>query len=72
MRQVGHEWETGGSTKRKYLAVRRTLYGNLNDYVRQWFCTARSKNRGQSLVPETVLTPAITVGQSSNLVRMGA
>ena len=39
-----HEWETGGSSKHKYLMARRTLYGNLNDHEWQWFCTARSKN----------------------------
>ena len=41
---IMQEWETGNSSKRKYLTARRTLYGDLNDHEWQWFCTARSKN----------------------------
>ena len=58
------EWETGGSSKRKYMTARRTLYGDLNDHVWQWFCTARSKNIPMTghLIQEKATMLAVAMG----------
>ena len=61
---IMQEWEKGGSSKRKYLTARRTLYGNLNDHVWQWFCTAHSKNIPMTgrLIQEKATMLAVAMG----------
>ena len=63
---IMQEWETGGSSKRKHLTARRTLYGNLNDHVWQWFCTARSKNIPMTgrLIQEKATMLAVAMGHA--------
>ena len=39
------QWKSAGmKSDRKYAKARRTMYGDLNEAVFEWFCAARSKN----------------------------
>lgn len=41
---IRNEWQKGAQAQRKYATARRTVYGDLNERVWEWFCVARSKN----------------------------
>ena len=64
---IKNEWQKGSQSERKYVKARRMLYGDLNERVWNWFCSARSKNiliTGK-LIQEKAIIVSIEMGHDN-------